>query len=111
MVAIASHLWFVQPVVGSYISIGVGYCFIQQQGQCEKPHQLGKAISSHTFFFIRYSQGIGWHSFKIIMRENLSVVYETPQAEVINLELEQAVLQGSEKDDPDITIPGMGWDD
>jgi len=59
MVAIASHLWFVQPVVGSYISIGVGYCFIQQQGQCEKPHQLGKAISSHTFFFIRYSLGIG----------------------------------------------------
>ena len=54
MVAIASHLWFVQPVVGSYISIGVGYCFIQQQGQCEKPHQLGKAVSSHTFFFIRY---------------------------------------------------------
>ena len=58
MVAIASHLWFVQPVVGSYISIGVGYCFIQQQGQCEKPHQLGKAVSSHTFFFIRYSLGI-----------------------------------------------------
>lgn len=59
MVAIASHLWFVQPVVGSYISIGVGYCFIQQQRQCEKPHQLDKAISSHTLFFIRYLLGIG----------------------------------------------------
>ena len=32
MVAIASHLWFVQPVVGSYISIGVGYCFIHTVG-------------------------------------------------------------------------------
>ena len=42
------------------------------------------------------------------MRENLSVVYETPQAEVINLELEQAVLQGS---DPTVTNPDMGWGD
>jgi hypothetical protein len=29
------------------------------------------------------------------MRGNQSVVYETPQAEAINLELEQAVLQES----------------
>lgn len=42
------------------------------------------------------------------MRENLSVVYETPQAEVINLELEQSVLQGS---DPTVTNPDMGWGD
>jgi len=42
------------------------------------------------------------------MRENLSVVYETPQAEVIILELEQAVLQGS---DPTVTNPDMGWGD
>ena len=42
------------------------------------------------------------------MRENLSVVYETPQAEVIILELEQAVLLGS---DPTVTNPDMGWGD
>ena len=59
MVAMAPHHWFVQPVVGLYISFGVGYCFIQQQGQCEKPHQLDKAVSSHTFFFIRFLLGIG----------------------------------------------------
>ena len=106
----APHHWFVQPILGLYISSGVGYCFIHSKGNA-RAREWDKAISSHTFFFIRYSQGIGWHSFKIIMRENLSVVYETPQAEVINLELEQAVLQGSEKDDPDITIPGMSWDD
>lgn len=35
------------------------------------------------------------------------MTYETPQAEVIALELEQAVLDGS----PDITNPDMGWGD
>ena len=39
MIAMAPHHWSVQPVVASYISFGVGYCFIQQQRQCEKPHQ------------------------------------------------------------------------
>ena len=41
--------WFVQPHLASYIPFGVGYCFIQQQRQCEKPHQQDKAVSSHTF--------------------------------------------------------------
>ena len=31
--------WFVQPHLASYIPFGVGYCFIQQQRPCEKPHQ------------------------------------------------------------------------
>ena len=35
-------------------------------------------------------------------------IYETPQMEVIELILEQAVLSAS---DPTITNPDMGWDD
>ena len=39
MIAVAPHHRFVQPSLATYISFGVGYCFIQQQRQCEKPHQ------------------------------------------------------------------------
>lgn len=35
-------------------------------------------------------------------------VYETPQINIIELQLEQAVLQGS---DPTVTNPDMGWGD
>jgi hypothetical protein len=35
-------------------------------------------------------------------------VYETPQMNVVELVLEQAVLSAS---DPTITNPDMGWDD
>ena len=58
MVAIASHHWLVQPVVAFCISIGVGYCFIHSKGNA-RAREWDKAISSHTFFFIRYSLGIG----------------------------------------------------
>jgi hypothetical protein len=57
MIAVAPHRWFVQPLLASYISFGVGYCFIQQQRQCEKPHQLDKVIGSHTLFFLTISSG------------------------------------------------------
>ena len=40
------------------------------------------------------------------------IIYETktktPQIEIINLELEQAILTGS---NPTVTNPDMGWDD
>lgn len=35
-------------------------------------------------------------------------VYETPQINIIELQLEQAVLSAS---DPTITNPDMGWDE
>ena len=28
MIAVAPHLWFVQPLLASYITFGVGYCLI-----------------------------------------------------------------------------------
>ena len=37
MIAIAPHPWFVQPLLASYITFGVGYCFIYSKGeQCEE---------------------------------------------------------------------------
>ena len=40
-------------------------------------------------------------------------LYETPEMDVIELLLEQSILTVSEgqgdQDDPDVTIPGMGW--
>ena len=42
------------------------------------------------------------------MKENKLIAYETPQIEIINLELEQAILTGS---DPTVTNPDMGWGD
>ena len=35
-------------------------------------------------------------------------IYETPQMDIVELQLEQAVLSAS---DPTITNPDMGWDD
>ena len=58
IIAMAPHHWFVQPILGSYISSGVGYCFIHSKGNA-RAREWDKAISSHTFFFIRYSLGIG----------------------------------------------------
>ena len=71
MIAMAPHHWSVQPVVASYISFGVGYCFIQQQRQCEKPHQLDKVISSHTLFFYPLSFG-NWEGIKFYLWKKLS---------------------------------------
>ena len=45
----APHHWFVQPVVGLYISSGVGYCFIRYKAMREAPSK-DKAISYHNFF-------------------------------------------------------------
>ena len=101
----APHHWFVQPLVGLYISFGVGCCFIHSKGNA-RAREWDKAISSHTFFFTRYSLGIGLAITILIMKENKLIAYETPQVEVINLELEQAVLQGS---DHTVTNPDMEW--
>ena len=32
MMAVAPHHWFVQSLVASYITFGVGYCFIHTVG-------------------------------------------------------------------------------
>ena len=61
----APHHWFVQPVVGSYISFGVGYCFIWYKAMREASSK-DKAISSHTFFFIRFPLGIGSHNLNLM---------------------------------------------
>lgn len=95
MVATASYLWFVQPVVGSYISIGVCYCFIQQQGQCEKSHQLGKAISSHIFFISALSRNCECINKLLMKLKDCSVNYTTPHTEIIEMEVETAILSSS----------------
>ena len=46
-----------QPVVAFCISIGVGYCFIHSKGNARACYK-DKAVSSHTFFFIRFHLGI-----------------------------------------------------
>ena len=58
MMAVAPHHWYVQPILAFHISIGVGYCFIHSKGNA-KTRVWDRAISSHTFIYIRYSLGIG----------------------------------------------------
>ena len=37
MIAVAPHRWYVQPQLATYITFGVGYCFIYSKGeQCEE---------------------------------------------------------------------------
>ena len=35
MIAMASHLWYVQPLLAPYITFGVGYCFIHSKGSAK----------------------------------------------------------------------------
>ena len=67
MMAVAPHRWFVQPLVASYITFGVGYCFIHSKGNA-KTRVWDKAVSSHTLFFIRFHLGIGKHNTSITMK-------------------------------------------
>ena len=53
----APHHWFVHPILGLYISFGVGCCFIHAKGNA-KTWSKDKAISSHTFIYIRFHPGI-----------------------------------------------------
>ena len=32
MIAVAPHRWYVQPSLATYITYGVGYCFIRSKG-------------------------------------------------------------------------------
>ena len=46
-------------IIGFLHILWCGLLFLPATRQCEKPHYKVKTISSHTFFFIRYSLGIG----------------------------------------------------
>ena len=35
MMTVAPHHWYVQPLLATYISIGVGYCFIHSKGNAK----------------------------------------------------------------------------
>ncbi|MBO5794571.1 MAG: hypothetical protein J6R11_05795 [Bacteroidaceae bacterium] len=35
MIAIAPHLWYVRPQLATYITFGVGYCFIRSKGSAK----------------------------------------------------------------------------
>ena len=35
MIAMASHRWYVQPQLATYITFGVGYCFIHVKGNAK----------------------------------------------------------------------------
>ena len=35
MIAIAPHRWYVQPLLATYITFGVGYCFIHAKGNAK----------------------------------------------------------------------------
>jgi hypothetical protein len=52
MIAVAPHHRFVQPLLASYISFGVGYCFIHSKGNA-KTGVWGKAnIVPHLFYIM-----------------------------------------------------------
>jgi hypothetical protein len=46
------------------ITFGVGYCFIQQQRQCEKPHQMDKADIVPTPYFLLKANLGNWVAYK-----------------------------------------------
>ena len=66
MMAVAPHRWFVQPLVASYITFGVGYCFIHSKGNA-KTRVWDKAdIVPTPYFFIRFHRGIRGYNNKIM---------------------------------------------
>ena len=106
MMAVAPHHWFVQPLLALYITFGVGYCFIPCLRQCEKPTYRIKTISSHTLFFYPLSSG-NWEAYKIqvtMKNHEKAMSYESPQVQVIEVEVEKgfATSDGAETPDYDI---------
>ena len=61
MIAVAPHHRFVQPLLASYISFGVGcYCFIRTKAMREAKEMGETNIVPTPFFFICFLLGIGW---------------------------------------------------
>ena len=57
MMAVAPHRWFVQPLVASYITFGVGYCFIHSKGNA-KTRVWDKAdIVPTPYFYLMPNKG------------------------------------------------------
>ncbi len=57
MMAVAPHRWFVQSLVASYITFGVGYCFIHSKGNA-KTRVWDKAdIVPTPYFYLMPNKG------------------------------------------------------
>ena len=62
VIAVAPHHRFVQPMLASYISFGVGcYCFIHAKAMREAVLQDKADIVPTPYFLICFHLGIGWH--------------------------------------------------
>ena len=71
MIAVAPHHRFVQPILASYISFGVGcYCFIHAKAMREAVLQDKADIVPTPYFLICLLLGIGWHNDKSMNYEN-----------------------------------------
>ena len=64
MIAVAPHHWFVQPLLASYISFGVGcYCFIRTKAMREAKEMGETNIVPTPYFFYLLSSG-NWLALK-----------------------------------------------
>lgn len=75
------------------LSFGVGYCFIRTKGNARSQRNRIKRDIVPTPFFIynRLLLGNSWHKKTIAMKQ----FYEEPQVEVVEMEVEGAVMDGS----------------
>ena len=75
MIAIAPHPWYVRPQLATYITFGVGYCFIHSKGSA-KTWTSDKANKFPHLYFIpfnaeRRGQGGAKNIMKKLLKKNI----------------------------------------